>query len=73
MPEEQGKPAGQNRPPQDRPPQGGGRPRVVAIADRVPVATVADVPAEIAAVTVVIAETAAAVSMARPRSIWINS
>lgn len=26
MPEEQGKPAGQNRPPQDRPPQGGGRP-----------------------------------------------
>src|SRR5438270_8908709 len=27
MPEEQGKPAGQNRPPQDRPPQGGGRPQ----------------------------------------------
>ena len=26
MPEEQGRPAGQNRPPQDRPPQGGGRP-----------------------------------------------
>src|SRR5580698_2265016 len=26
MPEEQGKPAGQNRPPQDRPPQGAGRP-----------------------------------------------
>ena len=26
MPEEQGRPAGQNRPPQDRPPQSGGRP-----------------------------------------------
>jgi hypothetical protein len=48
----------------------------VVIADRALVAiaaTVADVPAEIAATTAEIGETAEAALKARPKSIWISS